>query len=73
MKKRMEACCTKCGRELDMFDKQSGLSVDRFMGFGSSHDGERLLLRLCCACTDELAEWCGAFGNVDEETDEKSI
>lgn len=70
MKKKRGAFCSKCGRELDVFDRQSGLTEDRIMGFGSAHDGERFFVRLCCACTDEIGEMCGAFAESEDEADD---
>jgi len=67
--------CNMCGKNLDIFDMQSGLTMFKTLGYGSVHDGSKIKLRLCCDCTDKIADSCkispidSAFS--DAEPDEK--
>lgn len=50
--------CNVCGKNLDTFDKQSGITVEQNIGYGSVHDGEILNLRICCSCMDSIISSC---------------
>lgn len=69
MEKKVKKC-QMCKKDLDVFDLESGITLDYVMGYGSKHDGERMRLMLCCGCTDRIGEVCGAFetGEEPEET-----
>ena len=51
--------CNKCGKEMDIFDKQEDFTIckDR-LGYGTKFDGEKLKIRLCCDCMEELIDSC---------------
>ena len=50
--------CNKCGKELDEWDVQEDFSIFRHLGYGTRHDGETLLLQMCCECMDKLIDEC---------------
>lgn len=50
--------CNKCGRELDMWDRQEDFTIKKHLGYGTIYDGDRLELKLCCKCLEELVEEC---------------
>ena len=46
--------CNKCGKEL--LEYEIPLSINTYFGYGSVHDGDRLVLDLCQDCVDELVD-----------------
>ena len=52
--KLLETRCSFCNKELDEWDKQQNFKIDFCGMYGSSHDGERIKVHLCCECTDKL-------------------
>lgn len=50
--------CNLCGQDLDFWDKQLNFSVDRSIGYGSKHDGDRIHIKLCCQCLDKVIDKC---------------
>lgn len=50
--------CNVCGKNLDTFDKQSGIAIEQNIGYGSKYDGMILNLHLCCSCMDSLIAAC---------------
>jgi len=50
--------CNYCGIEFDEFDKNQDLKIHTLVGYGSKHDGERILLRFCCDCFDKIIDEC---------------
>lgn len=59
MVKNEKEICNLCGRELDFWDLNEDILIEKpHLGYGSSHDGSPLRLRLCCRCLDELIDAC---------------
>ena len=58
--------CNKCGKQMDIFDVQEDFSIERDLGYGTSHDGDRLELHLCCECMDKLISECKISPIIDE-------
>ena len=51
--------CNVCGLELDIWDLQEELSIDKEkLGYGTAYDGDSVHLRFCCRCFDKLVESC---------------
>ena len=48
--------CNKCGKEFDFWDTQEEICFIHNVGYGSKRDGEKIKLRLCCDCFDEIAD-----------------
>lgn len=61
------AYCNKCGKQLDIYDKQEDFSLETRVGYGSKYDGRVLNLDLCCSCMDELIDSCLISPIEDEE------
>lgn len=59
--------CNKCGKVFDMWDSQEDFTITRKLGYGTSHDGNNLNLRICCRCMDELIYSC-VISPVVEDT-----
>lgn len=62
-------CCNYCGKPLDFWDEQEDFSIiKRRLGYGSTHDGDALELRLCTDCLDRIASVCvfNPFIEADE-------
>ncbi len=59
--------CNKCGRELDFFDLQQGVSIRKKIGYGSRYDGFTVEYNLCCDCFDKEIELCRVSPIIDEE------
>ncbi len=57
--------CNKCGKELDMWDKQEAFSLHQNLGYGTAYDGMRLELDLCCKCMEELIVNCTETPLID--------
>jgi len=49
--------CHVCGKYFDCHDYAHNLCMDKEMGYGSSHDLERIQLNLCCDCFDKILDW----------------
>lgn len=50
--------CNKCGKTLDLFDKQERFVFRRKCGYGTKYDGMGIELNLCCDCMEELITAC---------------
>lgn len=50
--------CNLCGAKLDFWDRQGDYSLDKNVGYGSTHDGEHIHLHLCCKCFDYIVDSC---------------
>lgn len=48
--------CNVCGCEFDEWDEQEDFSLERRIGYGSTHDGEVIRLDMCCRCFDEFVD-----------------
>lgn len=53
--------CNRCGRELDLFDRQQDFTIHKRIGYGSIHDGDMVTLRLCSRCFDDLVGACAIW------------
>lgn len=53
-----QSVCNKCGKVLDLWDKQENFHMSKELGYGTKYDGSTLELDLCCSCMDELIEAC---------------
>lgn len=45
--------CNLCGKDLDFWDKNSGLTINNIIGYGSIYDCNQIRVKLCCDCTDK--------------------
>lgn len=43
---------------MDEFDVMSDFIISKEIGYGSVHDGEKVNMRLCCACFDRITHAC---------------
>ena len=50
--------CNLCGKEFDEWDYHENYSIQKKIGYGSSHDGETLSLDICVDCMDKLIDGC---------------
>ena len=51
--------CNLCGCPLDIWDLQEDLSIHKEkLGYGTTHDGDAVHLRMCCHCFDTLVDAC---------------
>lgn len=50
--------CNKCGKKLDLFDRQQRFSIHTKIQYGSVYDGSDVSLNLCCDCFDALINSC---------------
>lgn len=50
--------CNKCGKVLDVLDRNEHFSVRQHLGYGTKYDGSHLVLRLCCDCMEEIINSC---------------
>lgn len=50
--------CSKCGKKLNVFDKQENFVFHGRLGYGSKYDEMILDLQLCCECMDGIIESC---------------
>lgn len=50
--------CSKCGRELDMWDRQNNFVIHRSVHYGSKYDMTEVSVRLCNRCFDTFADSC---------------
>ena len=50
--------CNKCGKEMDIWDRQEKFSINRRCGYGTKYDGFGIQLNLCCDYMEELVESC---------------
>lgn len=53
-----EKVCNKCGKPLDIWDKQEDFSLVRKLGYGTAYDGEILELQVCCDCMETFITEC---------------
>ena len=49
--------CNRCGKTFDFWDNQENFNIDKYIGFGSRYDLNRIRLHLCCDCFDKLLDW----------------
>lgn len=61
--------CNKCGKTLDLWDNIAGIHIKKYMGYGSSHDGENIAISLCLSCADSLIDQCVVSPVVDKNSD----
>ena len=54
----MDIKCNFCGKEMDEFDIMLNFTISKEIGYGSVHDGEKVNMRLCCACFDRITHAC---------------
>ena len=45
-----------CGEEFDCWDEQENFCFQHIIGYGSIHDGERIVINLCCNCFDKVID-----------------
>lgn len=51
--------CNVCGKDMDIFDKQTGIScTGKLLGYGSEFDGDVLNIHICCDCLDKIIKDC---------------
>jgi len=48
--------CNICGKELNEWDLQENFGFDYNVGYGSKYDGEKIRMRFCCDCFDEIID-----------------
>ena len=53
-----ETVCNKCGKRLDIWDKQEDFTIKSQLGYGTQYDGDYLELHLCCDCMETLIDEC---------------
>ena len=58
--------CNLCGKELDFWDGTNNISINKYLGYGSLHDGSIINMRLCCDCIDRLVDACAISPVVKE-------
>ena len=54
----MKMRCNKCGKEMDIWDRQENFSINGICGYGTKYDGSKIQLNLCCDCMEELIDTC---------------
>lgn len=54
----MKMRCNKCGKEMDIWDRQENFSINGICGYGTKYDGSKIQLNLCCDCMEELIDAC---------------
>ena len=59
--------CNYCGSKLDEFDLQEDFTIHKTIGYGSTHDGERVHLQLCCTCFDRILDACVVSPTITED------
>ena len=62
--------CNVCGKELDIWDEQQGLTIERKLSYGSIYDGKNISLHFCCGCMDELIGACAVSPVEQEDSDQ---
>lgn len=50
--------CNKCGKEMDIWDRQEKFSIHDICGYGTKYDSSEIQLNLCCDCMEELIDTC---------------
>ena len=51
--------CNMCGKDLDKsFDTYIDYVLYAYIGYGSIHDGDKVNMRLCSNCLDNLIAAC---------------
>lgn len=58
MRNEKNNICNKCGKALDVWDKENNFSINNVIKYGSIYDGEKINLHLCCECMDDLINSC---------------
>lgn len=48
--------CNMCGKEFDCWDEQENFCFEHKIGYGSIHDGEQIIINLCCDCFDKVID-----------------
>ena len=54
----MKMRCNKCGKEMNIWDRQEKFSIHSICGYGTKYDGSEIQLNLCCDCMEELIDIC---------------
>lgn len=54
----MKMRCNKCGKEMDIWDRQENFYIRGICGYGTKYDGSEIQLNLCCDCMEELIDTC---------------
>ena len=54
--KKTVSLCNICGNIFDMLDEQEHFGIHYDVGYGSTHDGERIDVDFCCKCFDRLID-----------------
>lgn len=54
----MKMRCNKCGKEMDIWDRQENFYIHGICGYGTKYDGSEIQLNLCCDCMEELIDTC---------------
>lgn len=50
--------CNCCGKRLDFFDRQQGITIHKPLTYGSEFDGDYISLFMCNDCLDNLIRSC---------------
>lgn len=53
-----QTVCNKCGKKLDVWDKQEDFTINARLGYGTKYDGDNLDIHLCCNCMETLIDEC---------------
>ena len=53
---KAKTLCNVCGKEFDMWDEQEELGLHTRFGYGTTFDGDRIDLDICCDCFDKLMD-----------------
>lgn len=53
-----ENVCNRCGKSLDIWDRQEDFTIFKNLGYGTVYDGETLDLHLCCDCIEKIIDEC---------------
>ena len=59
--------CNVCGKKLGFFDIQENFTIERELGYGTTHDGDTLELHICCDCMDKLISGCKVSPIIERE------
>lgn len=43
---------------MDVWDLNEDTKIEKYLGFGSEHDGERVEISICCRCFDNIIREC---------------
>lgn len=69
---KKEIYCNMCGSRFDFWDEQENYSIHKTCGYGSSNDGNKLNLDICCKCMDKLVKMC-VIDPIEIEFDDGSL